>query len=160
MTSIPLRQDEIKVCGICELGGWEAIDAYRTAFTAASAEELTGRGSAAYYLRQAALETVIARRMRIRTVISIHHALLTGVSLDEIAHVLGSSRRDVAGLWRGWADGQLRLNAQCPGLGLGQREYDQAAAVIGADSSDQGSAGGWGGCACPGMDTQIGSPRP
>lgn len=160
MTSIPLQQDEIKVCGVRELGGWEAIDAYRAAFTAANADELTGRGSAAYYVRQAALETVIAARMRVRTVISIHHALLTGVSLGEIAHVLASSRRDVAQRWRGWADGQLGLNAQCPGLGLGQREYDQVAAVIGAESSDQGSDGGLGGCACLGMDTQIGSPRP
>ncbi|HSL09616.1 MAG TPA: hypothetical protein VK887_16805 [Pseudonocardiaceae bacterium] len=160
MTSIPLQQDEIKVCGIGELGGWEAMDAYRAAFAAASADELTGRGSAAYYLRQAALETVIARRMRVRAVISIHHALLTGVSLGEIAHVLGNSRRDVAQRWRAWADGQLRLNTQCPGLGLGQREYDQVAAVIGAEVSDQGSDGGLGGCACQGMDTQIGSPRP
>lgn len=160
MTSIPLQQDELTVCRIRELGGWEAMDAYRVAFAAASAEELTGRGSAAYYVRQAALETVIARRMRVRTVISIHHALLAGVSVGEIAHVLGSSPADVAECWRSWADGQLGVNAQCPGLGMGQREYDQVAAVIGADSSGQGSGGGLGGCACPGMDTQIGSPRP
>jgi hypothetical protein len=30
-------------------------------------------------------------------------------------------------------------------LGMGQREYDQVAAVMGADSSDQGSGGGLGG---------------
>jgi hypothetical protein len=160
VTSMPWQHDEITVCGIGELGGWEAIDAYRAVFTAASADELTGRGSAAYYVRQAALETVIARRMRVRCVISIHHALLAGISVGEIAHVLGSSHADVARRWRGWADGQLGLNAQYPGLGLGQREYDQVAAVIGAGASDQGSNGGLGGCACPGMDTQIGSPRP
>ncbi len=160
MTSIPLQQDETTVCGIRELGGWEAMDAYRAAFAAASAGELTGRGSAAYYVRQAALETVIAARMRVRTVISIHHALLAGVSVGEIAHVLGSSRRDVAERWCSWADGQLGLNAQCPGLGLGQREYDQVAALIEADSSGQGSGGGLGGCACQEMVTQIGSPRP
>jgi hypothetical protein len=160
VTSIPVRQDEITVCGIRELGVWEAMDAYRAVFAAASAEELTGRGSAAYHVRQAALETVIAAGMCVRTVISIHHALLTGVSVGEIADVLGSSRRDVAERWRSWADVQLGLNAQCPGLGLDQREYDQAAAVIGAESSAQGSDGGLGGCACSGMDTQIGSPRP
>ncbi len=160
MTSIPLQQDEIKVCGIRELGGWEAMDAHRAAFDAASADELTGQGSAAYYVRQAALEAVIARRMRVRTVISIHHALLAGVSVGELAHVLGNSHADVAERWRAWADGQLGLNAQCPGLGMGQREYDQVAAVIGADASDQDSDGGLGGCACRGMDTQIGSPRP
>jgi hypothetical protein len=160
VTSIPLQQDEITVCGIRELGGWEAMGAYRAAFAAASAEELTGRGGAAYYVRQAVLETVIAARMRVRATISIHHALLAGVSVGEIAHVLGSSRRDVAERWRSWADGQLGLNAQCLGLGMGQREYDQVAAVMGADASDQGSDGGLGGCACRGMDTQIGSPRP
>lgn len=160
MTPIPLRGNESRVCGIRELGGWEAMDAYRAAFAAASAEELTGRGSAAYYVRQAAWETVIAARMRVRAVISIHHALLAGISMGEIAHVLGSSHADVAERWRSWADGQLGLNAQCPRLGLGQREYDQVAAVIGADSSGQGSDGGLGGCACEGMDTQIGSPRP
>jgi hypothetical protein len=143
VTSIPLQQDEIKVCGIRELGGWEAMDAYRAAFDAVSADELTGRGGAAYYVRQAALETVITGRMRVCTVISIHHALLAGVSVGELAHVLGSSRRDVAERWRGWADGQLGLNARCPGLGMGQREYDQVAAVIGTDSSDHGSDGGW-----------------
>jgi hypothetical protein len=160
VTSIPLQQDEITVCGIRELGGWEAMDAYRAAFDAASADELTGRGGGAYYVRQAGLETVITRRIRVRTVISIHHALLAGVSVGEIAHVLGSSRRDVAERWRGWADGQRGLNAQCPGLGLGQREYDQVAVVIGTELSDHGSDGGLGGCACQGMDTQIGSPRP
>lgn len=45
MTPIPLRGNESRVCGIRELGGWEAMDAYRVAFAAASAEELTGRGS-------------------------------------------------------------------------------------------------------------------
>lgn len=155
-----LQQSEGRVCGIGELGSWEAMDAYRAAFDAASADELTGRGSAAYYLRRAALEAVIARRMRIRTVISIHRALLAGISVGEIAHVLGSSHADIAECWRSWADEQRGLNAQCPGLGLGEREYDQVAAVIGADSSGQGCDEGFAGCPCQGMDTQIGSPRP
>ncbi|MCA1706703.1 MAG: hypothetical protein LC808_26940, partial [Actinobacteria bacterium] len=75
-------------------------------------------------------------------------------------HVLGSSHADVAERWRDWADGQRHLNAQCPRLGLGQREYDRVAAVLGADSSGHGSEERFVGCACPGMDTQIGSPRP
>jgi hypothetical protein len=149
-----------KLCHIRELGVWEAVGAYQATFAAASAEELTGRGSGAYYLRQAALETVIARRMRICTVISIHHAVLAGVSVGETAHVLGCSRSEVVEEWRGWAEGQRHLNARCPGLGMGQREYDQAAAVIGVESSGRGSDEGFLGCACSGMDTQIGSPRP
>jgi Glu-tRNA(Gln) amidotransferase subunit E-like FAD-binding protein len=111
-------------------------------------------------VRQAALETVIAWRMRIRATISIHHARLAGVSVSEIAHVLGSSHADVAQRWRDWAQGQLHLNAQCPGLGISQREYKAVTAVIEAGPSDQGGEAGLGGCACQGMDTQIGSPRP
>jgi hypothetical protein len=103
---------------------------------------------------------VIARRMHIRATISIHHALLAGVSVAEIAHVLGSSQADVAECWRDWADGQLHLNSQHSGLGLDQRAYDQVAAVIGAESSGHGSEAGFIGCACLEMDTQIGSPRP
>jgi hypothetical protein len=157
---MPCQQNEITVCGIGELGVWEAMDAYRAGFAAASAEELTGRGSAGYYVRQAALEMVIVRRMRIRMVLSIHHALLRGVSVGEIARVLGCGRRDVANCWRAWAEGQRRLNAQCPGLGMGQRDYDQVAAVIVAESSDRGSDEGGLGGACLGRNTQIGSPRP
>jgi hypothetical protein len=144
VTSIPLQQDEIKVCDVRELGGWEAMDAYRAAFTAANADELTGRGSAVYYVRQPALETVIARRMRVRAVISIHHALLTGISLGEIvAHVLGSSRSDVAKRWRSRSDGQLGLNAQCPGLGWASASMTRSLPSSGLIHSIRAATGGW-----------------
>jgi hypothetical protein len=160
MTSIPLPGNDIGVCGIRDLGEWEAMDAYQSAFAAASADELTGEGGAVYLLRQAALETVIADRMRVRAVISIHRALLAGVSVGEIAHVLGVSRAEVAERWCRWADGQLGLNARCPGLGLGRREYERAAAVLGAASTGRGAVEGFVGCVCGGGDTQIDSPRP
>lgn len=160
MTSIPLRDNETTVCDIRDLGEWAAMDAYRTAFAEASSDELTGAGGAVYYLRQAALESVIAQKMRTRATISIHRALLAGVSVGEIAHVLGNSPVCVADRWRGWADGQRRLNTQCPGLGLRQGEYERAAAVLGAVSAGDDTTEGFTCCACRGGDTQIGSPRP
>ena len=118
------------VCEIRELGFWQALEALDADVRAASARELTGGGSPAYYLRQAALESVIAERMRIRAVISVHRALLGGVPVAEIAHVTDSTCEDVARRWRAWADGQRRLDIRYPGLGLGQREYDQVAVAL------------------------------
>jgi hypothetical protein len=159
VATVVLRDNDIPVCGVRDVGVWEAMDAYQAAFTAATAEELAGQGDAAYHVRQVALETVIADGMRVCAVISIHRALLAGASVGEVAHVLGSSHAEVAERWRGWADGQLRLNTQCPGLGVGRREYDQVAAALRAGSS-AGSTDEEVGCRdCPGRDTQIGSPR-
>ena len=87
---------DVSVAGICQirdLGVWDAARAYQAAFTAASAAELTGSGSAGYYLRQAALEAVIEEQMRVRCAISIHRALLAGAPAAEIAHVLGTTAR-------------------------------------------------------------------
>lgn len=91
---------DVSVAGICQirdLGVWDAARAYRAAFTAAGAAELTGSGSAGYYLRQAALEAVMEAQMRVRCAISIHRALLAGAPAAEIAHVLGTTTGDVAG---------------------------------------------------------------
>jgi hypothetical protein len=161
MSLVPPPGD-VPVTGACrvrELGEWEALDAYRAEIAAASIDELTGHGSAAYYLRQAALEAVIEQRMRIRCSISIHHALLAGVPVREIAHVAGVSCEEAAERWRGWADGQRRLQQRFPGLGMSRGEYGRAAAGI----ENVGPAGGSGRftqCTCPGMDGQIGSPHP
>jgi hypothetical protein len=160
MTRIPLQVTGNGACGVREMGIWEALDAYQAAFTAASAAELIGRGTGDYYVRQAALESVIADRMRVCAVISMHRALLAGVSVDELAHVLGTRHADVAERWRGWADGQRRLNSQCPGLGIGQREYEQVAAALEPAASSGGAATGFVCCSCQAKDTQIGSPRP
>jgi hypothetical protein len=159
VTRVVLRDNDIPVCGVRGVGVWVAMDAYQAAFAAATAEELAGQGGAAYHVRQVALETVIAEGMRVCAVISMHRALLAGASVGEVAHVVGSSPAEVAERWRGWADGQLRLNAQCPGLGVGRREYDQVAAALRAGSS-AGSSGGEVVCRdCQGESTQIGSPR-
>jgi hypothetical protein len=160
MKQVSVQDNGNGVCGVRELDAWAAMDAYRAAFAAAGAGELLGRGGAAYYVRQAALESVIADRMRVYAVISIHRAVLAGVSVQELTHVLGTSRADIAQRWRGWADGQLRLNSQCPGLGLGRREYEQVAAVLEASASGGGAAPGFACCSCQVGDTQIGSPRP
>lgn len=152
------------VCAIRELDVWQAQELLDAGLCAASVAELTGRGSAVYYLRQAALESLIAERMRVRAVISVHRALLGGVSVAEIAHVTGSTCERVAGRWRDWADGQRRLNERCPGLGLGGREYDQVAAAVDRVAGDAGEdtppAMSFTHCACPATDAQIGSPRP
>lgn len=159
MTSVVLRDNAIPGCGVRDVGVWEAMDAYQAAFAAATAEELAGQGGAAYHVRQVALETVIAEGMRVWAVISIHCALLAGASVGEVAHVLGSSPAEVAERWRGWADGQLRLNTQCPGLGVGRREYDQVAAALRAGSSVGGTDEEVVCRDCQGESTQIGSPR-
>ncbi len=64
----------------------------RRAVDAATAAELTGGGSAALYLRLAALEAVIERRIAAHAVISIHRALLAGAPVTQIAEVTGLSR--------------------------------------------------------------------
>lgn len=150
---------DVSVAGICQirdLGVWDAARAYRAAFTAAGAAELTGSGSAGYYLRQAALEAVIEAQMRVRCAISIHRALLAGAPAAEIAHVLGTTTGDVAGRWQHWAAGQRRLQDRWPGLGVSQPEYDRAAAALeDADGTSHCAR-----CSCTGTDAQIGSPHP
>lgn len=158
MTPVVLRDNDILVCGVRGVGVWEAMVAYRAAFAAATAEELAGQGGAAYHVRRVALETMIAEGMRVCAVISIHRALLAGASVGEVAHVVGSSPAEVAERWHGWVDGQLRLNTQCPGLGVSRREYDQVAAALRAGSS-AGSTGEVVCRDCRGESTQIGSPR-
>lgn len=161
MTQISLRDNDIAPCDIRELDVWAAMDAYRAAFAAASADELAGDGDMVYHLRQAALETVIAERMRVFAVISIHRALLAGASIAEIAHLLGSSPGEVAERWRGWADAQRELNRQFPGAGLGRRDHERVAAVLAAGRLRDGLEGeGTGRCSCGSGDTQIGSPHP
>jgi len=151
-------------CGIRELDLGQALEILHADFRAASARELTGGGSTAYHLRQAALESVIAERMRIRALIRIHRALLGGVPVAEIAHVTGSACDHVAQRWRAWADGQRRLNTRYPGLGLGQREYAQVAVALddalGELAVQTPSSMSFTRCACPVTSPQIGSPRP
>lgn len=129
----------------------EAIGAWCAGLDAASAAELAGAGGAGYCLRQAALESVIAQRMAARAVVSIHRALLAGATLAQVADVAGMTCAEAAERWRSWADGQRRLGRQVPGLGLSEREFLRAAAVIEADAAACGHAGG---------KTQIGSPHP
>jgi len=110
---------------------WEAIDAYGAGLAAASAAELTGTGGAGYYLRQVALESVIARAMAARAAASIHYGLLAGAAPGQLADAMGVTGAEVARAWRGWADGQRCLRERCPGLGMSEGEYRRAAAVIG-----------------------------
>jgi len=139
----------------------EAIDAYDAGLAAASPAELTGAGSADYYLRRAGLESVIARRMADRVVVSIHRGLLAGATLEQIADATGISSAEAAGRWRSWAEGQRRLEQQLPGLGLSERDYRRVGAVIGAGAAAGSEADplvpGYGRA---GAMTQIGSPHP
>ncbi|HEY6747668.1 MAG TPA: hypothetical protein VI357_18360 [Mycobacteriales bacterium] len=118
-----------------ELDVWQAVQALQQGFEAASAAELAGGGSAAYYVRQAGLETVVADRMRVWAVISVHRALWAGASVAELAQAIGSTFEQVAGRWRVWADGQRRLNEHCPGLGVSAGEYDRVDAVLAVASA-------------------------
>jgi len=90
---------------------------------------LTGGGSAAWYLRQAALEAVIERRIAVHAVISIHRALLAGAAVPQIAQATGLSRSQIAVRWAAWAGGQVRLRERI-GTGMAREEYERAAAVV------------------------------
>jgi hypothetical protein len=108
---------------------WEAVDAYQGAVGAATVAELTGGGSAAWYLRLAALEVVIERRMAVRAAISIHWALLAGASAAQIAQATGLPAGQVAERWAAWAGGQVRLRERM-GVGMAREEYQRAAAAL------------------------------
>ena len=151
-------------CGVvqaCLVRGWglgEALDAFSAAFAASSVRELAGCGDAGYYLRQVALQNVVAERMRTGATIDIHRALVAGAGPAEVAHVLGVSAAEVAGRWRAWAEGQRRLREQFPGLGLGRDEYERVAAVLAGAGGN--APGQFTGCSCRDGDAQIGSPHP
>ncbi len=134
----------------------EALDAYDAGLAAASPAQLAGAGDAGYYLRRAALETVIAQRMTARAAASIHCGLLAGAALAQIADATGMSSAEAAACWRAWADGQRQLGQRCPGLGVSEREYRRAAAVVAAGAA----AGSLPGSGHAGGRTRIGSPHP
>ncbi len=112
-----------------DLGLWEAVALLQDAAGAATVAELAGGGSAAWYLRQAALETVIERRIAVHAVISIHRALLAGAAVPQIAQATGLSPSQVAARWAAWAGGQVRLRERI-GTGMAREEYERAAAVV------------------------------
>jgi hypothetical protein len=112
-----------------DLGLWEAAGLLRDAVGAATVAELTGGGSAAWYLRQAALEAMIERRIAVHAVISIHRALLAGALVPQIAQATGLSRGQIAARWAAWAGGQVRLRERT-GAGMAPEEYQRAAAAI------------------------------
>jgi hypothetical protein len=112
-----------------DLGLREAVALLQDAVGVATVAELTGGGSAAWYLRQAALEAVIERRIAVHAVISIHRALLAGAAVPQIAQATGLSRSQVAARWAAWAGGQVRLREQT-GVGMAGEEYQRAAAAI------------------------------
>jgi hypothetical protein len=142
--------------GIVPVALREALDAYYAGLAAASPAELTGAGDAGYYLWRAALETAIAQRMAARAAASIHYGLLAGATVAQIADATGMSSAEVAACWRAWADGQRHLEQGCPGLGVSEREYRRAAAVVAAGAA----AGVLPGPEHAGGVTRIGSPHP
>lgn len=80
--------------------------------------DLQGAGGAHYYLRQVALESVVAEWMRVGAVISAHRALLAGARAAEVAAAMGCSCRELTRRWRSWAEGQAQLSQRIPGIGL------------------------------------------
>lgn len=114
-----------------DLGLWEAVALLQDAVGAATVAELTAGGGAAWYLRQAALEAMIERRIAVHAVISIHRALLAGAGVPQIAQATGLSRSQIAARWAAWAGGQVRLRERT-GVGMAAEEYQHAAAAISA----------------------------
>jgi hypothetical protein len=112
-----------------DLGLWEAVALLQDAVGAATVAELAGGGSAAWYLRQVALEAMIERRIAVHAVISIHRALLAGAPVPQITQATGLSRGQIAARWAAWADGQVRLRERT-GTGMAPEEYQRAAAAI------------------------------
>jgi hypothetical protein len=118
----------------------EAVQAYQEAVDAATAAELTGGGSAAWYLHLAALEVVIGQRMAVRAAISIHRALLAGAPVARIAQATGLSAGQIAERWAAWAEGQVRLRQRI-GVGMAREEYERAAAAMTAGPGSAVAAG-------------------
>lgn len=148
----------VQPCRVRDWGLREGLEAFHAALAASTARELAGGGDAGYYLRQVALQNVVAERMRIGATIGIHRALVAGAAPAEVAHVLGVSLTEVAGRWRTWAEGQRRLRDRWPALGLGREEYEQVAAVL--TDVDGNGPGQFTRCPCRGEGAQIGSPHP
>ena len=111
------------------MGLSEAVAAYRSVVDAATAAELRGGGSAAFYLHLAALETAIADRAGVYAVISIHRALLAGAAAGQVAEVTGLRADQIAARWTEWADSQVWLRERT-GTGMSREEYGRAAAVL------------------------------
>jgi hypothetical protein len=62
--------------------------------------------------------------------VSIHRALAAGADPVHVAAAAGSSLQEISAGWREWAQGQLLLEARCPGLGLDAALHGHIAAVL------------------------------
>jgi hypothetical protein len=121
------------------VGLWAVIDDYRDVLADAGVAELAGGGSGEHHLRAVALESMLVDRLQARITVGVHHALMAGASLSEVAETVGLEPGQVAMRWMVWARGQRQLRA-CSGLlGLGEDDYARVAAVI-----DAGGVGGAG----------------
>lgn len=125
----------------------EAVEAYYAAIAQATAAELAGAGGAGFYLRRAALESAIARRMATCAAVSVHRGLLAGATLAQVADATGVTVAEAAVSWRAWAEPQRRLEREVPGLGLSDQDYRRAAAVIEASMAGAGILSRECGCA-------------
>lgn len=107
-----------EIAGLRGLGVWQALDTYRDEGRRAGLAELTGGGGPGYYLRQVALESLVAEWMRVGAAIDAHRALLAGAGVGEVAAAMGCSCEVLASRWRVWAEGQAELGRRSPGLGM------------------------------------------
>ena len=86
---------------------------------------------------------VIGERMRVNALISAHRALLAGAAVSEVAAAMGCSCTDLARAWWSWACGQVRVRDACarlPGVGMGQRDYEQVDALLVGGCQEKGSS--------------------
>lgn len=147
----------VDACGeiveLRNLGVWQALDAYQDEGRRASVAELTGAGEPGYYLRQVALESVVAEWMRVGAVISAHRALLAGARAAEVAAAMGCSCTELTRRWRSWAEGQVQLARRVPGLGLSGEVFALVEARLAGVCDDCVEAGH------EQVGTHVGSPR-
>ena len=66
----------------------------------------------------------------------IHHALMAGATVDQVAAAIGTDRDDVTRRWHTWSDGQRRLERDLPNLTSHAAEYDHIAALLDQQNGD------------------------
>ena len=88
------------------------------------------RGDAVHAVRLSRVEAMILEWIGRGVMVSIHRALAAGADPARVAAAAGTSLQEISAGWRPWAQGQLLLEARCPGLGLDAALYRQIAAVL------------------------------
>ncbi len=108
-----------------ELGGFELARQWADRLLWPFPTERTAQDD----LAELAYMSALAEWLRRWQPIHIHHALLTGVPLGEVAAALGSNLSEVFYLWHGWASSQ-RGPSMIGSSALADDEYNEVAGIF------------------------------